>query len=123
VVILAQLRAGRCGERTACVGKVNEYLQEMISLKTLHVRLLVLSGIIHRTLTDKSSNVTVEADRQLYILSLTGGQEIFSEILTKKFEEFIAPTIQNSTKDLCRSHSNIYISNLRNGTAWAYESK
>jgi hypothetical protein len=67
--------------------------------------------------------MNVGADHQTFILSLVGGEEIFSEKLTRKIEEFIAPTLLNSTQNLCRNHSEVYISGLRNGTAWAYQSK
>jgi len=95
----------------------------MIAHKTLHLILLVLSGIVHRTLTNEGVNTNVGADQQTFFLSLIGGENIFSEKLIKKIEEFIAPTLQNSTQNLCRKHSEVYISGLRNGTAWAYQSK
>jgi hypothetical protein len=91
--------------------------------KTLHLKLLVLSFIIHRTLTNEGSNVSVGADRHPFFLSLLGGEDIFTEKLTRKFEEFIAPTLQNSEQSLCRNHSELYIIGLRNGTTWAYKSK
>ena len=95
----------------------------MIAQKSLHLTLLVLSSIIHRTVTNGSISMNVGADHQTYFLSLIGGEDIFSEKLTRKIEEFIAPTLHNSTRHLCRNHSEVYIGGLRNGTAWAYQSK
>jgi len=94
----------------------------MIGIKTLHLTLLVLSSVIHRTLTNEGINMNAGADHQNFLLSLVGGEEIFSELLIKKLEEFIAPTLQNSTR-LCRNHSEVYTSGLRDGAAWAYQSK
>jgi hypothetical protein len=102
---------------------VNEHSGEMITLKMLVVTLIVISSIIHRALTNEVNNAIAKEANRPYFLSLIGGEDIFSEQLTKKIEEFISPTLQNSTKDLCRNHSEVYISGLRNGTAWAYQSK
>ena len=95
----------------------------MSALKCLHLTLLVLSSVIHRTLTNEGINMNIGSDQYTFLLSLVGGEDIFSEILIRKMEEFIAPTLQNSTQSLCRNHSEVYISGLRNGTAWAYQSK
>jgi hypothetical protein len=89
----------------------------------LRVTLIVLCSIINRTLTNEDANAISKEGHKLYFLSLLGGEAVFSEQLTRKIEEFIAPTLLNSTKDLCRNHSEVYISGLRNGTAWAYQSK
>ena len=105
---------------------MNEHSGRMIAHKTLHLTLLVWSSIIHRALTYEGVNMNVGADNQTFLLSLIGGEDIFSEKLRRKIEEFIAPTLQNSTKNsthLCRNHSEVYISGLRNDTAWAYQSK
>jgi hypothetical protein len=86
----------------------------------------VWSSIIHRALTNEDINMNVGANHQTFFLSLIGGEDIFSEKLTRKIEEFIAPTLKNSTQrstHLCRYHSEEYISGLRNGTAWSYKSK
>jgi hypothetical protein len=90
---------------------------------TSHLKLLVFSFIIHRTLTNEGSNVNFGADNHPFFLSLVGGEDVFTEKLTRKFEELIAPTLQISTQNLCRNHSEVYISSLRNGTTWAYQSK
>ena len=95
----------------------------MIALETLYLTLLVLSSVIDRTSTNEGINTNVGADRQKFFLSLIGGENIFSEILIRKMEEFIAPTLQNATQGLCRNHSEVYVSGLRNGTVWAYQSK
>jgi len=102
---------------------VNEHSGKMIVHKRLHLTLLVLSSVIHRALTNEDINMNVGDDQQMFFLTLIGGEDIFSEKLTRKIEEFIAPTLQNSTQHLCRNHSEVYISGLRNGTAWAYQSK
>jgi len=95
----------------------------MIANKMLHSTLLVLSSIIHRALTNEGIDMNVGADHQTFFLSLLGGEDIFSEKLIRKIEEFTAPTLQNSTQHLCGNHSEVYVSGLRNGTAWAYQSK
>jgi hypothetical protein len=123
VVLLPQLGAGRCAERIQLTRRVNEHSGKMSGHKTLHLTLFVLSCIIHRTLTNEGINMNVGDDQRTSFLTLIGGEDIFSENLTRKIEELIAPTLQNSTQPLCRNHSEFYISGLRNGTAWAYKSK
>ncbi|KAJ9592884.1 hypothetical protein L9F63_015462, partial [Diploptera punctata] len=55
------------------------------------------------------------------LASLIGGDEILPKNIIEKIEELIAPTLNITTNDLCRNHSEIYIQGLRNRESWAYQ--
>jgi hypothetical protein len=95
----------------------------MVAIKRFLVKLIIFSSFVRRTLSNESNNVLEEAGHKLFLKSLIGSEVIIPEQPKTQVEGFIAPTSKNSTNDLCRKHSDIYIDGLRNGTPWAYRSK
>lgn len=95
----------------------------MVVIKTFLMKFIIFSGIISRTLSDENINVLEKTGHQSFLQLLIGSDETIPKQLIGKIEEFIAPTSKNSTNDLCRNHSDIYIDGLRNGIPWAYRSK
>jgi len=89
----------------------------------IHVKLIMLSGIMHWALTDEISNTVAGSDYQLFLQSLVGNEETIPKQVISKLEDLIAPTLLNSTNEICRNHSEIYIHGLRNYAPWAYYSK
>jgi hypothetical protein len=103
------------------VSTANERPYKMVALR-LYAKIIILSGFIHRSLTNETKNAVAGPGYELWLQSLIGNDEIVPKI-TSFVEELIAPILKNSTNIPCRKHTDIYMDGLRNGTTWAYHSK